>query len=124
MTLKWLNLTGGTAKNSLGSGDGGSIHAYRAELHISDCIFYKNKTKYHVQILISHTTYKKRVRSVLNYPNEIESEKYISIETYKKDGTPVQTPVWFVVKNNLIYIVTREKTGKVKRIRNNKSNLM
>jgi len=52
-------------------------------------------------------------------PNEIESEKYISLETYRKNNQPVKTPVWFVIKNDLIYVVTRDQTGKVKRLRNN-----
>ena len=51
--------------------------------------------------------------------NEIESQKYISLETYRKNNHPVRTPVWFVIKNNLIYVVTRDQTGKVKRLRNN-----
>lgn len=51
--------------------------------------------------------------------NEIESEKYISLETYKKNNQAVRTPVWFVVKNNLVYVVTRDQTGKIKRLRNN-----
>ena len=50
---------------------------------------------------------------------EIKSEKYISLETYRKNGQPVQTPVWFVVKNDLVYVVTRSQTGKVKRLQNN-----
>jgi PPOX class probable F420-dependent enzyme len=51
--------------------------------------------------------------------NELESKKYISLETYRKNKEPVRTPVWFVIRDDLIQIVTREKTGKVKRIRNN-----
>ena len=51
--------------------------------------------------------------------NELESQKYISLETYRKNNKPVRTPVWFVVKNNLIYVVTRNQTGKIKRLRNN-----
>ncbi len=50
---------------------------------------------------------------------EIESEKCISLETYRKNNEPVKTPVWFVIKNDLIYVVTRDQTGKVKRLRNN-----
>ena len=52
-------------------------------------------------------------------PNEIKSEKCISLETYRKNNQPVKTPVWFVVKDNLIYVVTRSQTGKVKRLQNN-----
>ena len=46
-------------------------------------------------------------------------QKYINLETYKKDGTPIRTPVWFVIDNDLIYVITRDSTGKVKRLRNN-----
>ena len=50
---------------------------------------------------------------------DFESHKYISLETYRKNDQPVQTPVWFVVKDNLVYVVTRSQTGKVKRLKNN-----
>ncbi len=50
---------------------------------------------------------------------EIESGKYVSLETYRKNNQPVRTPVWFVIKNDLIYVVTRDQTGKAKRLRNN-----
>ena len=46
-------------------------------------------------------------------------QKYINLETYKKDGTHVRTPVWFVIDKDLIYVITRDSTGKVKRLRNN-----
>lgn len=48
-----------------------------------------------------------------------QTQKYISLETYKKNNQPVRTPVWFVIQDDLIYVITREKTGKVKRIKNN-----
>jgi hypothetical protein len=50
---------------------------------------------------------------------DIKSQKYISLETYRKNNQPVKTPVWFMIKDNLVYVVTREQTGKVKRLRNN-----
>ena len=52
-------------------------------------------------------------------PNDIVAEKYVSLETYKKNNQPVRTPVWFIIKDDLIIIVTREHTGKIKRLRNN-----
>ena len=55
----------------------------------------------------------------MNNLEEIESEKCISLETYRKNNEPVKTPVWFVIKDDLIYVVTRDQTGKVKRLRNN-----
>jgi len=54
--------------------------------------------------------------------NQLEQfldQKYINLETYKKDGTPIRTPVWIVIDKNLIYVITRDSTGKVKRLRNN-----
>lgn len=49
------------------------------------------------------------------FPNE----KYITLETFRKNGKAVKTPVWFVEFDDLIWIITRELTGKVKRLRNN-----
>jgi len=59
-----------------------------------------------------------RVRLVTNFES-LESQKYILLETYRKNNSPVRTPVWYVLKNKIIYIVTREKTGKIKRLKNN-----
>lgn len=50
---------------------------------------------------------------------DIEFKKYISLETYRENSQPVKTPVWFVVKDNLVYVVTRYRTGKVKRLQKN-----
>jgi len=48
-----------------------------------------------------------------------ENASYINLETYKKNKQGVKTPVWFVQKDNTIFVVTKEKTGKVKRVKNN-----
>ena len=48
-------------------------------------------------------------------------QKYINLETYKKDGTSIRTPVWFVIDKDLIYVITRDSTGKVKRLGNNQN---
>ena len=54
-----------------------------------------------------------------NHIDQFLDQKYINLETYKNDGTSVRTPVWFVIDNDLIYVITRESTGKVKRLKNN-----
>ena len=54
-----------------------------------------------------------------NQLGHLLDQKYINLETYKKDGTPIRTPVWFVIDNDLIYVITKENTGKVKRLKNN-----
>ena len=43
-------------------------------------------------------------------------EKYLNLETYKKNGQEVRTPVWFVIDNAVIYVITPSTTGKVKRL--------
>jgi PPOX class probable F420-dependent enzyme len=45
--------------------------------------------------------------------------KYISLETFKKNGDGVKTPVWFVLRDNALYVYTEATSWKVKRIRNN-----
>ncbi|HWP78450.1 MAG TPA: PPOX class F420-dependent oxidoreductase [Candidatus Nitrosotenuis sp.] len=50
---------------------------------------------------------------------ELERHKYINLETYKKSGQAVKTPVWFVISGAQIFVTTRPDTGKVKRIKNN-----
>jgi len=46
-------------------------------------------------------------------------QKYINLETYKKSGQVVHTPVWFVLDEEVIYVRTDKNSGKVKRVRNN-----
>ena len=48
-------------------------------------------------------------------------EKYLNLETYKKNGQAVQTPVWFVIHDETIYVTTLYTTGKIKRLNNNKN---
>ena len=45
--------------------------------------------------------------------------KYISLETFKKNGEGVKTPVWFVLHGGAFYVYTEADSWKVKRIRNN-----
>ena len=47
--------------------------------------------------------------------------KYVSLITYKKNGNPLATPVWFVEQNEKIYFVTLQGRYKVKRIKHNQS---
>jgi PPOX class probable F420-dependent enzyme len=51
----------------------------------------------------------------------LSGNAYINLETYRRNGQPVATPVWFTIDhdNKMIYIITRRETGKVKRLRNN-----
>jgi uncharacterized protein len=44
--------------------------------------------------------------------------KYALLTTFKRDGTPVPTPVWFGVTDERLYVRSEAKVGKIKRIRN------
>ncbi len=50
---------------------------------------------------------------------DLVEERYLVIETYRKNGDPVRTPVWFAEHQGIIYVRTNTDTGKAKRIRRN-----
>ena len=52
-------------------------------------------------------------------PSEIHGQKYINLATFRKNGVPVSTPVWFAEDDERLYVMTSSKLGKYKRIRNN-----
>jgi|GEM_PF-399447 uncharacterized protein len=43
--------------------------------------------------------------------------RYLSITSYKRDGTSIATPVWFVQQDGRLLVETDAASGKVKRIR-------
>ena len=48
-----------------------------------------------------------------------EKQKYLNLETFRKSGMGVKTPVWFVQDSEVLFVRTASDSGKVKRIRNN-----
>jgi uncharacterized protein len=50
---------------------------------------------------------------------QFANQKYLNMETYRRTGKPVATPVWFAEENGTLYIYSLANAGKVKRIRNN-----
>lgn len=54
-------------------------------------------------------------------PNEapLANERYVSLETFRKDGTGVKTPVWAAPLDGRLVIFTDGTSYKVKRLRNN-----
>ena len=50
---------------------------------------------------------------------QFTNQKYLNMETYRKTGKPVATPLWFAEENGTLYIYSLANAGKVKRIRNN-----
>jgi hypothetical protein len=51
--------------------------------------------------------------------SQLSRFRYINIETLKKNGSVVRTPIWFIIYEGIIFFRTDSKSGKVKRIRNN-----
>ncbi|HTJ34064.1 MAG TPA: PPOX class F420-dependent oxidoreductase [Dactylosporangium sp.] len=51
--------------------------------------------------------------------DDIARGQYVSLTSFRRDGTPVATPVWHVVYDGEVVIVSEERAWKVKRIRNN-----
>ena len=49
----------------------------------------------------------------------LAAAKYVSLESYRKSGAPVRTPVWITADLGKLYCWTLTDTGKVKRIRAN-----
>lgn len=51
--------------------------------------------------------------------SQFAGEKYLNLESYRKSGVAVATPVWFAEDSGTLYIYSLANAGKVKRIRNN-----
>jgi len=50
---------------------------------------------------------------------QFQNKEYIRLETFKRNGQVVATPVWFVIANGTVYTRSYANSGKVKRMKNN-----
>ncbi len=50
---------------------------------------------------------------------QFAGQNYLSLETFKRNGEGVKTPVWFVQAGDVLYVYTDADSWKVRRIRNN-----
>jgi PPOX class probable F420-dependent enzyme len=57
----------------------------------------------------------------MSYQNleQFNHQNYFNLETFRKNGIGVKTPVWFAQRGKSFYVVTFAGSGKMKRIRNN-----
>ena len=46
-----------------------------------------------------------------------DRQNYLNLETFRKTGVGVKTPVWFVQEGETLFVRTIANSGKVKRIR-------
>jgi len=47
----------------------------------------------------------------------LAKSKYLSLTTFRRDGTPVATPVWLAQHGEDLVVVTQSSSGKAKRLR-------
>jgi PPOX class probable F420-dependent enzyme len=47
----------------------------------------------------------------------LDRYRYLSLATYRANGTEVATPVWFAAVDDAFYVFTAGESGKVKRLR-------
>ena len=52
-------------------------------------------------------------------PEQFLNKEYIRLETFKKNGQVIPTPVWYVIDDGAIFVRSYANSGKVKRMRNN-----
>jgi PPOX class probable F420-dependent enzyme len=50
---------------------------------------------------------------------ELQGYHFLNLTTFRKNGVPVVTTVWFAQAHDKVYVWTAKNSGKVKRIRNN-----
>ncbi len=50
---------------------------------------------------------------------QFKHQQYINLETFRRNGEGMKTPVWFVQDGKTLFVRTVDESGKVKRIRNN-----
>ena len=55
----------------------------------------------------------------MNPLDQFSKKQYLNLETFRKNGDCMKTPVWFVQEGETIFVQTMANCGKVKRIRNN-----
>jgi uncharacterized protein len=49
---------------------------------------------------------------------QFTGRKYLNLESYRKTGAAVRTPLWFAEEGGVLYVYSLADSGKVKRIRN------
>ena len=50
---------------------------------------------------------------------QFKDQEFLSLETFRKNGVGVKSPIWFAEEDNILYMWTVGESAKVKRIRNN-----
>jgi hypothetical protein len=48
---------------------------------------------------------------------QFADRKYLNLESYRRSGAAVRTPLWFAEEHGVLYVYSVADSGKVKRIR-------
>ena len=59
------------------------------------------------------------MRHAIEVTSALQGYRCLNLTTFRKNGTPVVTTVWFAQMDDSVYLWTAKTSGKVKRIRNN-----
>lgn len=51
--------------------------------------------------------------------NQFDGKPFLNLETFRRNGQGMKTPVWFTQDGMTLYVRTMAGSGKVKRVRNN-----
>jgi len=49
---------------------------------------------------------------------QFRGKRYLNLESYRKSGAAVRTPLWFAEQEGVLYVYSLADSGKVKRLRN------
>ena len=49
----------------------------------------------------------------------LDRQRYLNLATFRRNGRAVETPVWFALREDRLYVFTDGTSGKVKRLRAN-----
>lgn len=50
--------------------------------------------------------------------SKIDHARYLNLATFRRNGTAVNTPVWFAADNGDYYLFSASNAGKIRRLRN------
>lgn len=54
-----------------------------------------------------------------DYHAQFAGQQYLNLESYRKTGQPVRTPLWFAEDDGVFYAYSLADSFKIKRLRNN-----
>ena len=69
------------------------------------------------KLVTRHSSNQGPSMNAISHP--LDAAQYIALTTYRKNGTPVVTPLWFASDGGKLYAYSEKNAGKIKRIRAN-----